>query len=425
MLKAHLVHANHIAKGNRIFSKKKKRVFIAMHYLEIGGAETALIGLLQSLDYRRVAVDLFLYARRGEMLQFVPADVRLLPEVKAYTCLECPMTEALKRGQPGVVWGRLRAKLAYRAYCRRKKPQEHSSVFAYVDKYTRPHLPSLRRFGRYDLAISFLAPHGVVLSKVEAKKKVAWIHTDYTRIDTDTALELPVWAGYDRIVSISDDVTRTFSRVFPSLREKIVKIENILSPSFVRHRAGLIPQATIEREMPREPGAYRLLTIGRFSPPKKMEDIPEICRLILAQGLDVRWYIIGYGGDEALVRRRISEAGMEGRVVILGKRDNPYPYILACDLYVQPSRYEGKSVVVREAQVLCKPVVITHYPTAPSQVTDGVDGVIVPLDVPSTADGIARVLRDEALRQQLSRYLVTHDYGNKGEAEKVYALLED
>ena len=38
----------------------KPRIFIAMHYMEIGGAETALVGLLNALDPARVDVDLFL-----------------------------------------------------------------------------------------------------------------------------------------------------------------------------------------------------------------------------------------------------------------------------------------------------------------------------------------------------------------------------
>ena len=85
---------------------------------------------------------------------------------------------------------------------------------------------------------------------------------------------------------------------------------------------------------------------------------------MIADGLDVTWYLIGYGGDEMLIRQKIAEAGMQDRVIILGKKDNPYPYMRACDLYVQPSRYEGKAVTVREAQLLGKPVVITDYATS-------------------------------------------------------------
>ena len=167
----------------------------------------------------------------------------------------------------------------------------------------------------------------------------------------------------------------------------------------------------------------RLLSVGRFSEAKNYDNVPDICKRMVDQGIDVKWFLIGYGGDEALIRRCIKEAGMEDHVIILGKKSNPYPYIKACDIYVQPSRYEGKSVTVREAQMLCKPVVVTNYPTASSQIKDGVDGVIVPMDNEGCAKGLARVILDEALQQRIEEYLQGHDYGNEAEVEKIYRLL--
>lgn len=167
-----------------------------------------------------------------------------------------------------------------------------------------------------------------------------------------------------------------------------------------------------------------LLSVGRFSEAKNYDNVPDICRRLRAEKLDVKWFLIGFGGDEALIRQRIAEAGMQDHVIILGKRSNPYPYIKACDIYVQPSRYEGKSVTVREAQMLCKPVVVTDYPTAQSQIQHGVDGVIVPLDNEGCAKGLAEVIRDKELQQRLKEYLKTHDYGNEKEVEKIYSILQ-
>ena len=167
-----------------------------------------------------------------------------------------------------------------------------------------------------------------------------------------------------------------------------------------------------------------LLSIGRFCTAKNYDNVPDICRQIRDRGIDLRWYIIGYGGDEELIRQRIAEAGMQEHVILLGKKENPYPYIKACDIYVQPSRYEGKSITVREAQILCKPVVVTNYPTAPSQIQDGVDGVIVPLDNEGCAEGIANFIANTELQNQIVEYLRTHDYANTSEVEKIYEILK-
>ena len=115
---------------------------------------------------------------------------------------------------------------------------------------------------------------------------------------------------------------------------------------------------------------------------------------------------------------------MEDRVIILGKKDNPYPYIRACDLYVQPSRYEGKAVTVREAQLLGKPVVITNYATSGSQLEDGVDGVIVPMDNKGCAAGIAALLRDPGRMEELAKVCSRRDYTNAEEVRKIYGILE-
>ena len=397
----------------------KRRIFISMHYMELGGAEISLIGLLQALDYSKYDVDLFIHRHQGELMQFIPREVNLLPEITTYACIESPLTEAIRRGQLGVVWGRLKARWRAGRYQPRDASLPQCAIFQYIAQEVGPYLPSLEQYGEYDLAISFLQPHNYVLSKVKAKKKVCWIHTDYTKVEFDVDAELPIWSAYDQIVSISPDVTRTFLQVFPSLEDKIVEIENILSSEFVRKRA---EEINVAGEMPKEKGRINLLSVGRFTDAKNYDNVPDICKRVREQGVDLRWYIIGYG-EEALIRQKIHEAEMEEYVILLGKRTNPYPYMKACDIYAQPSRYEGKSVTVREAQMLCKPVVITNYATAKSQIQDGVDGVIVPKDNEGCANGIADFIRNIQLQNDIINYLHDHDYGNVDEVEKVYRMI--
>ena len=192
----------------------------------------------------------------------------------------------------------------------------------------------------------------------------------------------------------------------------------MLSSAFVLGRA---EEKDVSRELT---GDINLLSIGRYCNAKNYDNVPDIAKRMIGHGLvNFKWYIIGFGGSEALIKSKIKEAGMEEHVILLGKKDNPYPYIKACDIYVQPSRYEGKSVTVREAQILGKPVAVTAYPTAPSQINDGVDGVIVPLDNEGCAQGLARFIADTAQQDRISGYLRTHDYANSTEVEKIYQLM--
>lgn len=393
----------------------KKRILISMHYMELGGAETSLIGLLHSFDYSKYEVDLFLYAHRGELIKFIPKDVNLLPEIRKYALLEVPLILVLKKGYLDILFARLLAKFRFKRYLKRKKLKSSSSIFQYVEDSVIHFLPFINN-KVYDLAISYQSPHRIVLEKVRAKKKLAWIHTDYSVIDINVEQEESVWGKYDRILSISEDVTLSFLQKFPRLQKKIVVMENVLSEKLIRERA--------KENIVFSKKGISLLSIGRFSYPKNFDNVPSICRLIRDAGINIYWYIIGYGGDESLIRQRIAEEGMEEYVIMLGKKDNPYPYILQCDVYVQPSRYEGKSIAVREAQILGKPVVITNYPTASSQINNNIDGIIVPLDNEGCAQGITDFLMNKDRINKIISNLKNNSFSNESEINTLYNLID-
>lgn len=396
----------------------KKSLLIVSHALEIGGAERSLIGLLDALDPERWDIDLFLLRHQGELIADIPEYVNLLPEVPAYTVLARPMKDTLREGHVLLTAARLTGRIAAGRYAKKHGHTESGVALEYSHKFTCPLMPKIQPDQEYDLAVSFLTPHYFVAQKVRAKQKIAWIHTDYSRVQVNIPSETAMWSAYDHIASISDAVTESFLKTFPGLKPKIVLIENILPERLIK-RQTLKPIGT---DMPAN-GYIRLLSIGRYCTAKNFDNIPDICARLVSAGQNVKWYLIGYGGDEELIRQKILEAGMEEHVILLGKKENPYPYIKACDLYVQPSRYEGKCVTVREAQTLGKPVVITRYATSASQLEEGVDGVIVPMDNEGCAAGIADLLRDPARMERLSQTCKSRDYSNRQEVEKLYLMM--
>ncbi len=397
---------------------KKPRIFINIHYMEIGGAERALLGLLNTIDTDKVDVDLFINQHTGEFMPLIPKKINLLPENKRYSTIERPLLQILKEGHIDIVFARLAARIRHKIYrfFNKANSPEDASIFQYVAKYTTPLLPSLRNYGEYDLAISFLTPHNIVMKKVNAKKKIAWIHTDYSVVSTNTKMELPIWSSFDNIISISQDVTSTFLQAFPSLADKIVEIENILSPKFVREQAKLFHAEEYNGNF------VKISSIGRFSYSKNFENIPFVAKILKDKGVKFKWFIVGYG-DTSKCIANIKENDVRDCVILLGKTDNPYPYIENCNIYVQPSRYEGKSVTVREAQILGKPVIVTNYPTASSQINDGVDGLICKLDNQTIADTIYELIKNKALYNNIANYLNNNDYGNESEINKLYSII--
>ena len=395
----------------------KPRLFINLHYMEIGGAEKALLGLLNAIDTGKVDVDLFLNQHTGAFMPLIPSKINLLPEIPAYSAIERPMKTILKEGHVGVFLGRLIGKFRYRRYLRSIGKSRDGSATQYAYDGVLQYLPSLRYLGHYDMAISFLDPPHIVQDKVDAGIRMEWIHADWSTIDVNEDLVASRWGQNDYIVSISEAVTRQFLKTFPQFKEKVIEIHNILSPRFVRQQADCAADL-----FPFENNLMKLCTVGRIAYAKNIDNIPHIAKILKDKGLKFIWYIVGPGNHDSIDALAMKN-GVDDCVSFVGPKANPYPWMKACDFYVQPSRYEGHSVTVREAQILGKPVIITNYPTADSQIQNGIDGIICGMDNQSIADAIISLDKDKQLQARLVDYVSSHDYGNEKEVEKIYKLL--
>lgn len=394
-----------------------KKIMIVSHCMEVGGAEKSLIELLNCIDYEKYEVDLFLFKHSGEFMTQINEHVNLLNEIPQYVALMKPIKTVLKSRELLIGVSRLFAKNLSYIKARKNSVWKDTYTLEYAHKYSQALLPQISN-KKYDLAISFLTPHYIVTNKVNANKKIAWIHTDYTKMVVDIKSELNMWKNYDCIAAISESCKKAFLKIFPELEKKVFVMENILSSKAIRRQSQIDITDEIDKTK------ITICSVGRFSYAKNFDNIPNICKRIVQAGYDIRWYLIGFGGEEKRIREQIEKEEMQEHVIILGEKINPYPYMKTCDFYIQPSRYEGKSVSVREAQILQKPVVITNYTTATSQVEDGVDGVIVPMDNEGCADGIIHVIKDVELRNRLIHNCKKRDFGNEKEIEKIYALIK-
>ncbi len=398
----------------------KKRVLIISHGLEIGGAESSLIGYLDALAKRTdIETELFLYSHRGPLMKYIPKEITLLPESGAYACLATPIKQVIKKGRFLIAAGRALGKFKARRFVKKHAVSSKKSAVAleYSHKYTKCFMPKISDT-EYDLAVSFLTPHYFGAEKVKAKCKVAYIHTDYKYLTVDVESELKMWNAYDVIAAVSEAVKNCFTDLFPTLAGKVKVIENINPTELIRKHA----EEVYADEMTEE--GIKILSIGRFCEQKNFESIPVKMALLKKMGIKAKWYIIGFG-DDSLIKKAIIDTKTKNDVILLGKKTNPYPYIKACDIYAQPSRYEGKAVTVLEAQILEKPVIITNYATSSSQLRDGFDGIIAPMDNEGFVDRLAELIDDGDKRAYLSNNCKKSDYSNATAVEMLLDILHD
>lgn len=397
----------------------KKKILITSFDLAIGGVERSLIGLLNQIDYKKYSVDLMLFKHEGEFLSFLPSGPNLLAEVPYYTTFRKSIPEIMKDGNFLVAINRVIAKYLGEIHARIKNIEESGYLtIQYSWEMTQGLLPKLNK--EYDVAIGFLWPHHFIGNKVIARKKIGWIHTDYSNIYVNQKIDSKMWNKLDHIVAVSDECSKTFIDTFPHLKKKTTVIENILSPSFINEQADADKPVGITTA----PGSTVLVTVGRLSHAKGLDNAIQCCKKLVDNGHDIKWYVIGYGPLEEQLKQLIIDLKLTENFFLLGKKINPYPYIKACDIYVQPSRYEGKAVTIREAQILGKPVVLTNFPTAKSQAVNGFDALITEQDIDSLTEGIQRLLADGNLKNSLIASVRQTDYGNEEEIEKLYELIE-
>ena len=164
--------------------------------------------------------------------------------------------------------------------------------------------------------------------------------------------------------------------------------------------------------------------MARFSPAKGIDNAVKALKVLHNRGLtNIKWNVVGYGGEEENIRKLIKDNNLEASFILLGKKTNPYPYMKKCDLYVQPSRYEGKAVTVVEAQILNKPVLITNYPTAKSQVKEHYDGIICELSIEAIANKLEDLFYNRNILNKIERNCKITNYSNTDELEKLYKLF--
>ena len=395
---------------------KKKKILIVNWDLELGGVERSLISMLKNFDYQKYDVSLYLHSHKGPLLGEVPSQVNLLDEEPSSTTFSKSIKDTFTSGFFALALIRLYVKAKLYTTGRLGALADSGYLQGGMNwKYSCKFLPKIEEV--YDLAISYSAEHDFVINNVTAKKKLAWIHTDYSTIHLDKNHDFKIWSKYDHIASISDSCTSAFLKTYPSLGDKIILIENLNDPDYVKEMS----QSTIEYNYS---GGFNIVSVGRLCEQKAFDRAIDVLSELDKRGYkDINWYVVGDGIEWNRLQNKVRTLGLDNRFVLLGSCTNPYPYMRKADIYVQPSRYEGKAVTVNEALILGKATIITNYPTSNSQITDRVNGLICPQSINGICEYIEKLYSDQKLRYELEEYNKNYDYSNKDELLKLYKVL--
>lgn len=146
----------------------------------------------------------------------------------------------------------------------------------------------------------------------------------------------------------------------------------------------------------------RIVTVGRLHPAKGMDVLLKAVAIAKQTATDLECYILGDGPERAGLMRLASKLGLNGCVCFAGYTCNPYAWLATADMFVSASWWETFGVAIAEAMALGLPVIATATDGAQDIISDGVDGILVPVgDAQALADSITDLVRNPSLRQRL------------------------
>lgn len=402
------------------------RILFVINTLGQAGAETALLSLLQTLAREkgeaRYEISLYVLTGQGEMASRLPADVRLLnKKYREESVLTAKGRKYLKKTVLKAMFTRATV----------------VKLFPYLVKNTCAMLGKKRLLPdkllwrvlsdggmvlpeEYDLAVSYLEGGAAyfVADHVKAAKKAAFIHVDYEKAGYTRALDKDCYLAFDKIFTVSDEVREAFLKAYPELPDKTEVFHNILNKEEIVRRAeegeGFTDGFT----------GMRLLSVGRLTAQKAFEVSVDAMKRLKDAGKNVRWYVLGEGGQRKKLQEQIDALGLTEDFILYGAVNNPYPFMKQADIYVHASRFEGKSIAIQEAQILGKPMVVSDCSGNREQVCHGRDGLMCGLTPDSLAENIMLLLEDEALRGKSGAAAAKKNADAAEEIQKLLSMLK-
>lgn len=389
----------------------KKKIIFVTQALWIGGIETALVNLLNRFDHDRYELTVLTLRREREMASRLPEHCRLIVADR-HEAISFEKTYRFARlfhlTEPAINPSRL-----HRALMWLTPAVKWVENRLYI-RYIREHLPR----ERYDACVIYsdVAAETAVRA-VQADKYVMFYHHGAMRRVYHDDI------GYRKskaIIAVSQIQAEKLKAFRPEYADKIRVIHNLTDVDGIREKGNADVGAVFE------PERFHIVSCGRVSQEKGMDLAVQACaRLVNAGHTNIRWWIVGGGPAEAEVRAEIARLGMQEYVSMVGMQKNPYPYIKAADLYVQPSRFEGYPLSILEALILRKAIVSTDNGGAGEILEDGVTGILCPISAEGIAEAVRQLLESpdqwNALRENVAG--LDMDAGNKIALQQLEALL--
>ncbi|WP_186826871.1 glycosyltransferase [Seonamhaeicola algicola] len=364
-----------------------KKIAFVIESLHCGGAEKSLVTLLQNLDYTKYNVSLYLLLTNGEFQKFIPDEVT----VKTITINKTNFIKQILK----TVKFRALTKLNK---LNKKNKYHPAQVFWKSKNNNFSKINTL-----YDVAIAYNQGFATyfVSEKIKARKKIAWLNTDYIKANYNINFDYKFYKNFDDVVCVSEENRHSLLKSL----NKQQTISTLVIKDIVDDR--LIHQLSKEVEYPftDKENNKIILTVGRLADAKGLDLAIQACHILRQKKYNIKWYVIGEGPKRKELEHLINKLDISKYFILLGYKENPYPYIKSCNIYTQTSFFEGLGLTLIEASILQKPIVTTNFPTASKIIEHGRTGLICDMNADAIANSIEEYITSPKLVNKFTENL--------------------
>lgn len=393
----------------------KKKILFIEEGLGIGGAEKSLLAILSLIDYSKYDVDLFLFRHNGAFMDMIPKNVNLLPLSKDFALYEknkklSPLNFLKK--------GKLKKFFYSSMYLLNSAIHKIILKKEYIGwNFVKNFFTSLDK--EYDVAISFLEKKTIYfnIDKVKAKKRIGFVHIDYSRYPYNYRMDKKYFKEFNNIATVSQHCKEVLEEIFPEYKNKFVVIKNMIL-------VDLIEKMSRESIDWNNDDFIKIVTVARLTKQKGIDNGILVCKSLIDKEYKIKWYVVGTGNDKEKLTNLIKEKKLEENFILLGAKTNPYKYMKNCDIYVQPSRFEGYGITIAEAKSLGKPIIATDIPEFKEQIVNEKTGLLVKNNE-DMVKAIERIINNKELKNILVQNLNNDkNIANEIELNKLYEIIE-
>lgn len=358
--------------------RKKKILFINGH-LNVGGVEKSLTDILRHIDYSQYDVELLLLEEMGSYATEIPKEVKVT--LKSLRNTYGPFVRSIRNCFRKRDWFCLKMRF----------------IFLLMKLFDQDKIKLAEKLltGReyYDIVVGFRPGicTQIAVYAIHAGKKIVWWH--HGEFNVDKNVYEKQLDKCDIIVSVSESCASMLVDHMPEIADKITVISNMIDVDLLDQKSNTVSPYTDDR--------IQIVTVGRLSPEKHIENVIYAARNLKDSGYSFQWHIVGNGIlREELEQLKMQESVTE-YVLFEGSKNNPYPYIKNADLYVHSSYVESQGITILEAMALNIPCVVTMSRGPSEFIKNGENGLLVDRNPQALSEGIKRLLEDKSLYDKI------------------------